>query len=259
MSVEPSPPQDADEIRSVSDLLDALQPIVADGQEYWYRGHRDSTWNLEPAVFRNPKHRAAEKSMLDRFRQEAAVAGLPHALDEWGWVAFAQHHGLYTRLLDWSQSPLVGLYFACERGRVTKVDEPEADGEFLLIDPRSVNREAGDAAGHPKLLRDGTYDNYRPGNDAPEWGFPRAVIAPMSFDRIRFQTGTFTVSQNQPSGTGSPGLEAASSLRRFTIPSEAKQALRDQLETLGYSEVTIYRDLDRIANRIRSVAERAVS
>ena len=99
-------------IGSVEALLAVLSPITADGREVWYRGHRNRTWTLEASTFRTENHRNAERAMLARFRQEAAATGMPYAFDEWGWIAFAQHHELPTCLLDWSQSPLVALYFA---------------------------------------------------------------------------------------------------------------------------------------------------
>ena len=192
--------------------------------------------------------------MLNRFRQEAATTGSAYPFDDWGWLTYGQHHGLPTRLLDWSLSPLVGLYFACERDNESVDAGVEPDGEFFLLDPNDLNVEAGDdAGGHPLLLRNGdsTLDKYRPGHDASSRGRPRAVIAPMLFDRIRFQTGTFTVSQ-MPRDLEREPLADARSLQRFRIPGEAKQALRTQLRTLGFDEVSIYRDLDRIARQISS-------
>ncbi|KAB1661661.1 FRG domain-containing protein [Pseudoclavibacter sp. CFCC 13796] len=242
----------ADEgIRSVSDLLRQLKPITADGREVWYRGHRDATWQLEPSAFREQRHRTTEKAMLARFRQEAAAAGVQYAFDEWGWIVFAQHHSLPTRLLDWSQSPLVALYFACERLRDST--GVEADGEFFVMHPHALNEEAGDNnGGHPRLLAesDKRLNEYLPGNDGEHSCKPRAVVAPMLFDRIRMQNGTFTVSQ-VPNGSDEPEpLRVAAAIQAFTVPGDAKEGMREELESLGFNEVSIYRDLDRVARRI---------
>jgi hypothetical protein len=241
-------------IGSVADLMDVIDPKVASGQEVWYRGHRDQSWRLEASTFRSTAHRTDERAMLARFRQEAAAAGLQYAFDVWGWVTFAQHHGLPTRLLDWSQSPLVALYFASEPDpeQADVATAMEADGEFFVLEPRSLNDEAGDDdGGHPQLLSDNDQkmSAYLPGNDMQNPSKPRAVLAPMVFDRIRFQTGTFTVSQ-QPTGAVDQPLRAARGLRSYLVPGSAKPTLRTELETLGFNEVSIYRDLDRIARRI---------
>lgn len=200
--------------------------------------------------------------MLTRFRQEAASAGRQYAFDEWGWMAFAQHHALPTRLLDWSQSPLVALFFACERTPNDLDVGLEPDGEFILIHPNDLNEEAGDAGGgHPLLLSDSdtTLQNYLPGRDAERRLKPVAVVAPLVFDRIRFQTGTFTVAQTpQPGGEQEP-LRKARSLQAFPVPGGSKETLREQLGVLGFTDVSIYRDLDRIAKRIKGTYGRGVA
>jgi FRG domain len=232
--------------------MEVLAPITADGRETWYRGHRDQSWRLEASAFRTEGHRDAERAMLARFRQEAASAGLPYAFDEWGWITFAQHHALPTRLLDWSQSPLVALYFACEKSASQEV---EPDGEFFVLHPSQLNEEAGDAdGGHPRLLADAEskLGDYLPGKDSENPSRPRAIIAPLVFDRIRFQTGTFTVEQAPKATTDPEPLRKAAALQSFVVVGDKKPELRDQLETLGFNEVSIYRDLDRIAKRIRA-------
>lgn len=247
-------------IASVEDLMHVLEPITADGREIWYRGHRDQSWQLQASAFRRSEHRDHERAMLARFRQEAASAGLQYSFDEWGWITFAQHHALPTRLLDWSQSPLIGLFFACEPDPADSA--VETDGEFFLLHPNDLNEEAGDDdGGHPHLLADAdsTLRDYLPGRDGENRRKPRAVVAPLIFDRIRFQTGTFTVTQVPPAGAEAEQLRKARSLQSFTIPAASKATLREQLGVLGFSDVSIYRDLDRIAKRIKALYGRRVA
>jgi FRG domain len=245
-------------ISSVGDLMRILGPVSADGREIWYRGHRDLCWRLEASAFRTQQHRDNERAMLARFRQEAAAAGLQFAFDDWGWITFAQHHALPTRLLDWSQSPLVALYFACE----TSIEDSgiEPDGEFFLIHPNDLNDEAGDdGGGHPPLLSDGdvTLIDYLPGRDTENKRKPRAVVAPLLFDRIRFQTGTFTIAQIPSMTAPQEPMRKARSLQSFIVPGASKSVLRDELGVLGFNDVSIYRDLDRIATRIKVAFGRA--
>lgn len=242
------------EMSCVQDLLNILGPIAADGREIWFRGHRDISWRLEPSAFRSEKHRSGERAMLARFRQEAASAGLPYAFDNWGWMTFAQHHALPTRLLDWSQSPLVALFFACEPGPELAQDKPEKDGEFFVLHPNDLNAEAGDNdGGHPRLLSDNEprLKDYLPAKDAENPSKPRAVVAPLLFDRIRFQTGTFTVAQINGATSEPEPLREAKAIQAFKIPGDKKLNMRAELETLGFNQVSIYRDLDRIAQRIK--------
>lgn len=236
------------EITSVQDLMDVLGPITSDGTERWYRGHRDKNWQLTASAYRSKNLREAEQAMLARFRQEAASMGVQYGFDEWGWITFGQHHRLPTRLLDWSQSPLVALFFACENGDQTA----ETAGEFFILNPSALNIAAGDADGHLRLLSDNDTDltKYLPGADAGYRQNPRAVAAPLLFDRIRFQAGTFTVEQT-PRSTNDEPLRTSSAVQQFLIPEAAKVEIRAQLETLGFNHATIYKDLDQIALRIK--------
>jgi hypothetical protein len=161
-----------------------------------------------------------------------------------------------------TNSTLVALFFACEVGREFLDDEVESDGEFFVLNPTALNREAGDSdGGHPRLLTDADskLKDFLPGGDASARWKPRAVVAPLLFDRIRFQTGTFTVAQAPSGPAEAKELRESSSLESFVVPGNSKRELREQLDSLGFNEASIYRDLDRIATRIKSLLGRSVS
>ncbi len=85
-----------------------------------FRGQEDYNWDLQPGLGRNTlgikkeELPIIESMLLEEFRRRA-ITFLPvyFNIDSiLEWYALAQHCGLPTRLLDWSENPLIALYFA---------------------------------------------------------------------------------------------------------------------------------------------------
>lgn len=118
----------------------------------WFRGEPgDSESPLTPMVYRVPKnqyrfdrskrigHHYDENNLLQTFRRRVHLMGLP-IVPERGetdkWLFLARHVGLPTRLLDWSESALVGLYFALH----------ERDPVVWMLNPCELNRKSSSDA-----------------------------------------------------------------------------------------------------------------
>ena len=96
---------------------DYINQEMLDYTDYVYRGHGNSQWKLEPTLDRIVKTPISYKreELLEKFKFETRGrrGSNPSLLeDDNDWWALGQHHGLYTPLLDWTESPFVALYFA---------------------------------------------------------------------------------------------------------------------------------------------------
>ena len=88
-------------------------------------------WDLSSSLQRL-KHplqqlRKIEHVMLRNFRKYAYHEAEPNA-SEWKWLSLAQHHGLPTRLLDWTYSPFVAMHFA-----TNELDKMDKDGVIWMV------------------------------------------------------------------------------------------------------------------------------
>ncbi|UTV26603.1 FRG domain-containing protein [Photobacterium atrarenae] len=110
-------------IGSVSGYLAAVRELTADSELILFRGQPNRRRALLPPIARNnrPISTAVERHMLAMFQQygefspKGAAAGGDRVCD-WHLLSQAQQFGMKTRLLAWSQNPLIALWFACQRG-----------------------------------------------------------------------------------------------------------------------------------------------
>ena len=108
----------------VIDTLDGLLPLLSEQNynhnidrnrsSYLYRGMANADYELITSLRLNCKQQARniEPSILRNFTKYAAIEEPSIEKSVWDQMIVGQHHGLPTRLLDWSFSPLIGLNFA---------------------------------------------------------------------------------------------------------------------------------------------------
>ena len=197
--------------------------------QWVFRGHSDQAYQLRPSVGRGGHTSASdekyEQSVFRVFQREAATYLNPTPESRWEWLAVAQHHGLPTRLLDWSHNPMVALYFAVAANN----NKP---GEVLALNaPTNANERT--VTGSP-------FDITRPSKYYPN------IVSP----RIRAQEGLF-VACASPTDCLDSNLRADWKLQRYTIPVEAKARLRYELYRLGIHQSALFPDVDGLAARIK--------
>src|SRR5947209_4593350 len=106
-------------ITCVADVLQLLRDWK--GRPSIFRGMGRAEYTLTPTMGRCPladrlpDRAQAERRLFRRFKERTPPFLTFTPRDDWEWLAVAQHHGLPTRLLDWTSNPLVALYFAMER------------------------------------------------------------------------------------------------------------------------------------------------
>jgi len=105
-------------------FTDYITEVLCNDSAYVYRGHRSNEWQLESTIDRALRRiPIADRERilgrhLEAFRYAARSRRGPNPLhlgEDNDWWALGQHHGLLTPLLDFTESPFVGLYFAFEK------------------------------------------------------------------------------------------------------------------------------------------------
>jgi hypothetical protein len=126
------------------------------GRDTWiFRGLKSADYGLDPSIERASKPReqwaAFEPLLLDEFQSKArlfkSAEEIPPLEDKLSWLALMQHHGVPTRLLDFTYSPYVALYFALrsraeEEKRSPFVTVWAIDGEAVMQTAERISDDA---------------------------------------------------------------------------------------------------------------------
>ncbi len=132
-------------VHSITEYIKLIKHFSVDkNQILWFRGHRDSDWSLSPSLWRRFS-RDNERSMNHEFLWKAKSRSHNPPIDkDWpAWLSLMQHYRLPTRLLDWSKSPLVALYFAVEEFLPSKQIYPQTDVAVWFLSPGALNVFSG--------------------------------------------------------------------------------------------------------------------
>ena len=204
---------------------------------------------------------AIERHLLRNFIKYAEHRPDARHDSVWHWLALAQHHGLPSRMLDWTYSPLVALHFVtelptafAEDGVVWCVDY---HGVKQSLPPRLkdvLDREASDVF-TPELLASAvaSLERLREVSDEPALLF----LEPPSLDqRIVTQYALFSLLTHADADMQEWVERHPDLCTRVVIPAHSKWEIRDKLDQANVNERVLYPGLDGLCRWLRRYYER---
>lgn len=221
-----------------------------------FRGMCDASDDLRTSLLRlGGPTRRIEGHLLRNFRKYAQRE-FSGADSVWNWLALAQHHGLPTRLLDWTYSPYVAMHFATDN-----LDTFTRDGVIWCVDYDRTNRLL------PEILKAQLHDEgsfvftadmlQRAASALHEFdeladGEFLIFFEPPSVDnRIVNQFALFSL-LSSPEARLDRWLESVSDVaRRIVIPARLKWEIRDKLDQGNINERVLFPGLEGLSRWLK--------
>ena len=194
------------------------------GKTVIFRGVRSTEHKLVPKIGRYKKFKKSrdtvreERYMLRLFKEQAVsyMATIPD--NNWEWLAIMQHHGMPTRLLDWTRNPLVAAYFAVRK---------EHDGDSCVY-----------------AFKSNQYINIEKNPDPFDRGKLGKFIPRHVTRRITAQTSLFTIHPEPTVPFESTRVD------RLLIPADFRKDLKRTLYKYGINETILFPDMDGLCRHI---------
>lgn len=224
---------------------------------YVFRGLSDSDYNLETTLMRlGGNYYDMEHHLMRNFRKYAQKNDVPGD-SFWHWLTVAQHHGLPTRLMDWTYSPLVALHFA-----TANIENFDIDGAIWAVNyadahqmlPNrlrdALNREGANAFTvdmlHSAAGSYNEFSNIQPEEDLVLFFEPHSID-----ERFVNQFALFSISSNPQLSLDDWFNNNSSIWRKIIISSKLKWEIRDKLDQSNITERVLFPGLDGLSDWLK--------
>ncbi len=221
----------------IKSALDSKHELIKDWADFHKKLSRmtDTAWIFrgvsapdhypQPSIGREsqygPYKLAQEQRLFDAFKSRAISIHQGGHFDDWQWLAYAQHVGVPTRLLDWSSSPLVAAFFAI-------CSDADTDRLIYCIKYSTYIHEV-------EAISTSPFENKTLGRFSP----------PLLFDRLKSQRGLFTIHPNPREIFYKPTMKV------LRIPNALVKDFRKKLFKYGIDHWHIFPDFEGLGQQLR--------
>lgn len=250
-------------ITDIHEIWDLLSDIKVDPEcnryrtSYLFRGLPNSSYKLDTSLHRNcaDKQHDLENSILRNFIKYAAIEDPQLKESIWRQLIIGQHHGLPTRLMDWTYSLMIGLHFATSGEDLSNMDKHDCvlwridiselnailPGKYKdQLDKNNANLMTVDMLSD--VVKDlATYDSDMSNHSM-------VLLEPPSIDhRIINQYSYFSVTPKGITDIEDFLNTYTHNTVKYVIDKDLRWKIRDLLDQLNINERTVFPGLDGIS------------
>lgn len=255
--------------KSVPDFLQLIEGFQIRAEDsLWYRGCGMDSYTLLPSLYRHKRAKTPdqfaelEQKLMTRFRQRSIPYHTRPLSEDWNTLFFMQHYGIPTRLLDWTENPLIALHFAL-MGAPHKTNTRgelkfHKDASVWIIDPVIWNRHAlshQSYEGGALTNGDEALKGYKPTESFENMNkYPVALFGEHNSPRIVAQQGVFTIFGQIIAPMEAQYMDynfPEDSLIRIILESTVINDMRKSLLRHGITETVVFPDLEGLALEIK--------
>ncbi len=225
--------------------------------DYAFRGLSDCRYRLENSFLRNCGERPElEYHILRNFRKYARISDFIQANTQLKSLVLAQHHGLSTRLMDWTYSPFVAMHFA-----TSNTEKFDIDGVIWQVDFVMVNQLIPEPLKQLLIkekcnaftveMLESEFPTLQKLDETIGPGHVLFFEPPSIDDRIVNQFALFSVMTNATTILDEWLLNHPEVYRRIIIPAELKWEIRDKLDQANITERVLFPGLDGLTSWLK--------